>query len=182
MTPDTPVKAYWYGYMLLCSNMEGGVLTVSSKEEFHLDSLLSVFEDGDLSKFEVETGYRRNSAYYLFTTEDVTRTDHQPVRKLATHVIRGMLDARPVARWCSESIDVDLPPEHAEYILKHIPYLKVEYLNNGKVRLYTCTTFNTKRLLEHLYKDAPVARPSRKALYDRLQMGSSGGSSNPLSR
>ena len=167
---DTPEKAYWAGYASLAGHVDDDVLTVVSKERFHLDSLLSILPDGNLSMFEVETGHRKNAAYYTFTHEpgDVLEW-HRPVRKLASHSIRGMLDARPVACWDLNSIDVDLPTSHAEFVMEFMPYLRIEHLTESKTRLYTCTAYDTKRSLEYLYRYAPVARESRKVLYDGLE-------------
>ena len=161
---DTPLKAYWYGYMQYSSCTTDDEVTVLSKEQGHLDSLQGLFPDGQLDYFEVETGKHQNKAYYTFSMDVVDWP--KPVRKLGRFAVCGMLDARPVARWCEQSIDVDVHPEQAEYIIGYLPQLRLEHLNNGKVRLYTCTTFETKQVLEYLYKDAPEARPSRKRLYD----------------
>lgn len=164
---DSPEVAYWYGYMLLANSKGDEDVTVASTEEYHLDSLIDLYP-GKLLMFEVETGKHRSEAYYIYNINTPPEVEGRVPVKLKRHAVRGMMDARPVFRWDTQAIDLDLPESMSSDVLECLPYLSVEHLTNGRVRLYTQTEFDTKRALEYLYRDAPVARPSRKAVYDKL--------------
>lgn len=172
---DTPEKAYWAGYISLASHTLRDHLLVSSKDEGHLENLLALIPEGMINPFDVDV-IGGTATYYTFgvsSPELVASVDEMKfppgiVRKLARHYIRGMMDSRPVWAWEATQINLDLPSEMADYAFEYMPYLRAELLDNSRLRLYTCTRFDTYRALTYLYRDAPVAKPSRKRLYEEL--------------
>ena len=174
---DTPEKAYWAGYLALASLVDGDdTLITSSNEVGHLHSLEVIIPQGDVGTFEVDAMGERVMIYETFQVVDPSVVESfmkltvppSIVRKLARDYIRGMMDARPVWEWSMESIDLDLPLNMADYVMEFMPYLHVEHLFNGRMRLYTNTRWNTYRALTYLYRDTTVAKSSRKSVYDGL--------------
>lgn len=150
-------------------------LSVSSNECHHLDNLASLL-GVEVEAFSVENMWGKTLYYYYVVTptdEDAPppATIPRTVRKFARDVIRGMMDARPVFGWSADGIDLDLPKYHAGYVTEYMPYMNVQHLDNGRVRLYTTGSIDTQKALTYLYRDVTAAKPSRKRIYDGIQVG-----------
>lgn len=173
--PDTPEKAYWLGYISQCGQFDAGFdqMLVASNEEGHLDSLEEVLPAGSMESIDVVDGAGgRIKTYCSFILQGAMAEqvfkglEVTPVRKFARHRIRGMMDARPVFRWEETCIDTDLSLAHARYTLDYMPYFRSEHLSEERVRLYTCTEYETHKVMRYLYSDAEVFKPSRRSVYD----------------